>query len=487
MSVNSAPDATPSSSQVSSVACAPVGQHLAGAPVQATAVFSSEKTQVICAIEQESSMGIAEQKIQIGLQSEDGSFIDFSKKLPRKNSDNSINKDYTDLVALANKYSRGKPNFAINLSALKDGDGNVLVPLDDNIEAFEQDMTRLREIAKKTLGIETWHWNSYPHGYRAIVGNTKALDTGHSARLKEEFDFDTNDLKKWLDEIKAEEFTPDENDASNVQETKRNAWEGNKEERMIQAVKGFHAGINLMSASRAAVTKEIEQLQEDAKAGRPVPGLGARIQKLRKMLATLPYGQIPKDAAEAKEARRSGQTTRMAAILYAASHLHYGDEKPDLQKMSEDAQKHIDRFSKPNKDCSGTFSRFKTSHYAELLPDNKATEKNFLNCVKLLSLNIPEGDRRKFEHYRQELGAEPRSDGPELFFVGAVSAVVANQKISVNGSASDIAFGEESVIKAKVGQVALATSEAQSNKRRPPKEVIHNSAALIAYYNIPIA
>ena len=476
MSVNSAPDLN--------LSLVPVVPGIAASPVEQVANIGPGQVQSVSISSQlVQSVGMAKQKLQVGLQSKDGSFIDYSKKLPQLNSDGSDNPDYLKLLELVGRYSFRYPtgprmNFAINLSDLKDGDGQVLMPAQlpngsiESAESFEENMKTLRQIAKKTLGVETLHWDSYPQGYRAVVGQTEAFNTGNSHRLKEHFDYDIQHLLKWLEEIDVEEYTPDPAIDEPAQVAKKQAWDVEKQARKTQAVKGFHAATALLHGSKSALKLQIKNLEADASSGNPQPGLGARLDKLRKLRDRL------------------DQKAFSAATLYAASHLHHGEERPDLQKRHADAQAHLDSFPKPTADCSGFLTFMKTSEYAELLPDNQETEKDFLLSLELLSLNIAQDDRPKFESYRKALDAKGKSDGPELFFVQLAGAMATDpQKIgdSLTGSAFEIAFGgldseDQAFCSSFMYSVAERMSEAFKKGDTTSNGVLQNSAELVKHY-----
>jgi len=379
----------------------------------------------------------AEVETEFGLQCSGGQFIDYTAKLDP--ADAKTLKDIFYFYAQAS----GNPNFTLNLSALKDGNGNVLTPVDGR--DFEADMKELRAIAKKTLGFENWSWSSYPTGYRAIIGNVKAFATGDSERLKNEFDFDVRHLDEWLELLKAgQEYTPEPTDSATEQAKKKQEWDAGKEDRVKKALTRYMAAKCAMDSVTTAFDKRINKLQEMVKSGNHSPGINARIENLRKLRSRMPVAAKPTDPETAAEQRKSGQTTCRASILWASAHFNGGaNEKLDPKQLQTDAQKHLDTFPKPLGDCSGAFTRLKTNHYAELLPDNKTTEKNFVNSLALLAVDAP--DRRTYEDCRVHLDAKECSDGPELFFVQLADAIAtkdaANIEKVMNGSAFEIAFG----------------------------------------------
>jgi hypothetical protein len=383
------------------------------------------------------SVMAAEVEPQFGLQCSGGQFIDYSAKL-----DSTDEKTLKEIFAIYATASNN-PNFTLNLSALKDGDGNVLTPVDGR--DFEADMKVLRDIAQKTLGFENWSWNSYPQGYRAIIGNVKAFATGESERLKNEFDFDVRHLDEWLEHLKADqEYTPDPKDAPELQAQEKQKWDAGKTERVTKAMNAsltrYMAAKSAMDMVTAALDTRINELQEMVKSGNHSPGINARIENLRKLRSRMPVAAKPTDPESAAELRKSGQMTRRASILWAAAHLN---EKLDPSQLQKDAQKHLDSFPKPVGDCSGLFTRLKTNHYAELLPENKEAEKNFVNSLALLAIDAP--DRRTYEECRVHLDAREFSDGPELFFVQLADAIATKDAAKIakvmNGSAFEIAFG----------------------------------------------
>ncbi len=424
-------------------------------PASGTEVLAAEMTEALGAAEVQEALGMqelenelgmagvnvslmgAEVEPQFGLQCSGGQFIDYSAKLDPA--------DEAKLKAIFKFYAQasGNPNFTLNLSALKDGNGNVLMPVDGR--DFEADMKELRDIAKKTLGFENWSWNSYPTGYRAIIGNAKAFATGNSERLKNEFDFDVRHLDEWLELLKAgQEYTPEPTDPADVQAKKKQEWDAGKEDRFRKALTRYMAAKCAMDSVTTFLDKRIDQLQEMVKSGNHSPGINARIENLRKLRSRMPVAAKPTDPETAAELRKSGQMTCRASILWAAAHFNGGaNEKLDPAQLQKDAKKHLDSFPKPLGDCSGAWSRLKIDRYTELLPENQETEKNFANSLALLAVDA--SDRRTYEDCRVHLDAKEFSDGPELFFVQLADAIAtkdaANIEKVMRGSAFEIAFG----------------------------------------------
>jgi hypothetical protein len=424
-------------------------------PASGTQVLAAEMAEALGASEAQEALGMqalgnelgmagvnvsvmgAEVEPQFGLQCSSGQFIDYSAKLD--SADEAKLKEIFYFYAKAS----GNPNFTLNLSALKDGHGHVLMPVDGR--DFEADMKELRDIAKKTLGFENWSWSSYPTGYRAIIGNSKAFSTGSSERLKNEFDFDVRHLDEWLELLKAgQEYTPEPTDSAEVQAEKKQKWDAGKKDRVTKALTRYMAAKCAMDSVTAVLDKRINQLQEMVKSGNHSPGINARIENLRKLQSRMPVAAKPTDPETAAELRKSGQMTCRASILWAAAHFNGGaNEKLDPKQLQKDAQKHLDSFPKPLGDCSGALSRFKTNHYAELLPANQETEKNFANSLALLAVDA--SDRSTYEDCRVHLDAQEFSDGPELFFVQLADAIATKDAENIakvmSSSAFEIAFG----------------------------------------------
>jgi len=386
------------------------------------------------------TMMMAKVELSFGLQCSGGQFVDYTSKL-----DSNDNAKLKKIFAFYARAS-GNPNFTLNLSALKDGDGHVLTPVDGR--DFEADMKELRAIAKKTLGFENWSWSSYPKGYRAIIGNVKAFATGDSERLKNEFDFDVRHLDEWLEQLKADqEYTPVPTDSEADQAQKKKDWDAGKNERVAKAINAslsrYNAAKCVMGSVTTALDDRIAQLQEMVKNGDHSPGINGRIENLRKLRSRMPESAKPTDPEKAQELRKSGQMTCRASILWAAAHFNGGGDRLDPKKLQEDAQKHLDSFPKPAGDCSGLFAPIKTNHYAELLPTNKESEKHFVDSLALLAVDA--SDRRTYEDCRVHIDAKEFSDGRELFFVQLADAIATKDaaKISevMRGSAFDIAFG----------------------------------------------
>ena len=393
----------------------------------------------------------AERHYKMGLESPNGHFTDFTQKMSRE--------DKRKMVELLAHYSQGSEDFKINLSDLKNGDGRVLpeIPGRD----FEQDMKDLRAIAQRAVGVEHMHWKSYPQGYRAIVGESPAFELGRSARLREHFDFNDDHLQKWLEEIRDRAYVPNENDTPEEQEKKKTEWETNKDKRVTEevmgALKGFCAARGLMEESRAWADGQLAKLEDAAKKGTNLPGLGSRIERLREFKAKLPVGHVPThDADAAKELRGQGQVTKGAAILYAASHPMAKDESPDLEARRADAQKHLESFDAPGSDLSGYFTSPKKLFGEELLPETAELERNFVNSMTLLSLDAP--DRAAYESFRKGIKSQVRnddgqlemrtaqelSDGPEWFFAQNARAIATDPSRlaeSFKGVPFDLAFG----------------------------------------------
>ena len=438
-------------------------------------------------------------KMAVGYKYSNGDFVGYGTLTPEQE------KKINDLV----QYYGGGPgalsNFRINLSTLKDGDGNVLMPrkdLNQTPEQFQADMQALRDIATAVLGLEKMPWKKYDPRGRTLTefypGAEQAFEAKHSLRIKDKFTFEHKDLIGWLDktgEVKPAEDIPEKATADEKKKIEdANDTPAKAAERRRKAIIRHNGALGLMTCITSTIKAQIDVVKEESKD--PYSrGAHGRLDKLQKLQGKTPVADVPYTPEAEKKLRETGQMTTRGVILYGAAHFQEvkGLKSADVQEMEKAAAEHLDAYEKQAGECDFRLlpGRSKTRQLTE---ENQATEKAF--CKSLVMLNA--ADRPDYENLRGALEAEESYDGMEVFYVhlaNLLETATSEDKIReyFSGPASKAVFGSLDPIDEGVCRKAAldgvlklykATSDVKANQSFDWKS--DNAEEVVASYKVAI-